>query len=182
MRKILLLTLAMILIVLPLTGCLGAETITAPPGAIPLADMPPAPEGLVHPIPEGFGVVSSNESESLLSNGMHTIFVRYAIAPNASAVINTAITDGIDSFAEQYIKSIAGELEITTFSFFGQNAVMLNAILSESTEHGRAGNAAIYAIAPYGDYFVMIAAYAQASEREILREKISAFMNDFTQE
>jgi len=182
MRKILLLILALILIVLPLTGCLGAETITAPPGSIPLADMPLAPEGLVHPIPEGFGVVSSSENETLLSNGTHTIFVRYAIAPNASAVINTAIADGIDIFAEQYIESIAGELEIATFSFFGQNAIMISAILAEHTEHGRAGNAAIYAIAPYGEYFVMVAAYTQASEREILHAEISAFMNDFTRE
>ena len=179
MRKILLL-LALMLIVLPLTGCLGAETVTAPQGAIPLADMPPAPEGLMHPDPYRLEAVSVSENGSLFSDGTFTMFIRYAIAPNASAVINTAIADGIGSFAGQYIEGVADDVEITTFSFFGQNAFMISAILTEDTEHGRAGNAAVYVIAPYGDYFVMVSAYAPVSERAALLTDVPVFMNGFT--
>ena len=179
MRKIMLL-LALILIVLPLTGCMGMESITAPYGAVPISDLPPAPEGLVQPVPGGYEIISSWASESLFTLGSRTIFIRYAPAPNAAAAINSAIIDDIEDFARQYIESVDGSFEVTTFSFFGQNALMASAILAESTEYGRAGDAAVYVVAPFGDFFVMVSGYAPANERDALRSDVAAFMGEFT--
>ena len=178
MKKIIL-PLVLLLMVLPLAGCMGMETVTAPDGAIPIADMPLSPEGLVLPIPEGYEIVNMQESESLFTYGERTIYVRYAIAPNAVAVINSAMAQNLREFAEQYIDS--DDITPTTFSFMGQNAILITAILDEDDQwHGRAGEAAVHAIAPFGDYFVMVSGYAPGPELDGMREDVMAFLAGFT--
>ena len=180
MRKIILL-FALTLAVLSLTGCMN-ETFSAPYGATAIADMPPSPEGLVLPIPEGYDVIDAQESETLFAYGYRSIFIRYAIAPNASSIINSAIAGDLNAFARQYAPSNVHEiLEISTFSFIGQNAFIVIATLTENYGHGHASEtAAVYAVAPFGDFFVMVSGYAPVLERDAIRADVLAFMGDFT--
>ena len=181
MRKFILI-FALMLAVPLLAGCMGHETFAAADGTVALADMPPAPEGLLQPLPEGYDVVSKSESESLFTSGSRTIFVRYAVAPNASSIINTAIANDLDTFARQYAPINASEiLEIDTFGFMGQNAFIITSILAEDFSHGRAGEVAVYAVAPSGDFFIMVSGYAPALERDGIRTDVLAFMGGFAE-
>ena len=179
MRKTILL-IVLILAVLPLAGCMGAESIEAPYGAIPLADMPPVPAGLVQPIPDGYEVVSEAQTESRFAYGSRTILVRYAIAPGAASVINNAQRENIEAFARQYVSSAYDDIGVDTIEFMGENALIVTAIPDEDSEHDRADYAAVYAIAPFGDYFVMVSGYAPRAELDVIRWDVEAFLEGFT--
>jgi hypothetical protein len=119
--------IAIILICTTLSGCMPGQSVSAPPGAIPLDQMPSIPPGLIEP-----------EIHASIS-------VSYAVAPDAVSVMSAAIAGDMNRFAEQYVQNI-GDYNVSAVQFLGNSGLLISSKVSSS----------VRAIVPYDDYFVMI--------------------------
>jgi hypothetical protein len=61
----------------------------------------------------------------------------------------------------------------------GARGLLLSGPLNADTEYGKAGEYAVYVVAPYGDYFVMVYGFAPSAEQEGIRSDVEGYLGGF---
>ncbi|MCL2068950.1 MAG: hypothetical protein FWH00_03535 [Oscillospiraceae bacterium] len=178
MKKIIVLITAILLIAAALSGCMGTETISAPAGAVPLANMPAIPPGLTAPEEiEGYTrIYSYSESSTLFTGDDGTIVLEYAIAPNAVSVMSAAISGGAtDDFAAQYALRLDDGFDVSVMPFMGNTGLLITGMTVADPPES-----AVIAVLPYSDYFVIVYGFAPVSESAVIRAEVDTFILGFT--